>query len=428
MPRFGLFADVQYADMDDGNTEGRVQRFREAPGKVMRAAEDFRTQEAPLSFVMSLGDLINGNNVNPVLTEQELHLILAPIMLLLSWRKIPTFHVLGNHELRLARGCVLQTLHMPASYYSRRLSSGWTLLVLDSTELSGHHCYPQGSEQCNEAEAFAAAHPATEREPHMVAWNGGLGSRQLKWLQNELLQAESERRHVLVAAHHPISPQAARKTHLAWNWREISAVLVASPAVALVLAGHDHEGGYAFHDGKHWLTMPALLEAPTGSNAYAIVDLRSDKIVIDGRSSTVQSRTLSMPGGELSVRKVWTCLDNEMKRTSTASGPHSAEIAGDHDSVAEPASKQDPASKRQRTEASLTEAAGTQAGGQQSEGPPSNWEELVPLDQLSKMRAAWTKHNRRALDTLKRLQEQVDLPVQQQLDKLNKQTTMANTF
>lgn len=37
-------------------------------------------------------------------------------------------------------------------------------------------------------------------------------------------------------------------------------MLVASPAVALVLAGHDHEGGYAIHDGIHWLTLPALLE------------------------------------------------------------------------------------------------------------------------------------------------------------------------
>lgn len=81
-----------------------------------------------------------------------------------------------------------------------------------------------------------------------------------RWLRGELAQAESERRHVIVAAHHPISPQAARRTHLAWNWRELSAVLVASPAVALVLAGHDHVGGYACHDGIHWLTLPAMLE------------------------------------------------------------------------------------------------------------------------------------------------------------------------
>ena len=79
-------------------------------------------------------------------------------------------------------------------------------------------------------------------------------------MQDELRKAESQGLHVMVAAHHPISPQAARRTHLAWNWRDIAAILVASPAVALVLAGHDHEGGYAFHGGTHWLTLPALLE------------------------------------------------------------------------------------------------------------------------------------------------------------------------
>ena len=66
--------------------------------------------------------------------------------------------------------------------------------------------------------------------------------------------------HIIVAAHHPLSQHAARPTHLAWNWREVAAELVHSGVVRLCLAGHDHEGGYACHDGVHWLTMPAMLE------------------------------------------------------------------------------------------------------------------------------------------------------------------------
>lgn len=71
MPRFGLLADVQYSDMDDGDTEGRVQRFREAPGKVVLATEAFGALSPPLEFVVSLGDLINGNNVNPVMSRRR---------------------------------------------------------------------------------------------------------------------------------------------------------------------------------------------------------------------------------------------------------------------------------------------------------------------------------------------------------------------
>lgn len=33
---------------------------------------------------------------------------------------------------------------------------------------------------------------------------------------------------------------AARATHMAWNWREIEALLLDSPCVRLVLCGHDH--------------------------------------------------------------------------------------------------------------------------------------------------------------------------------------------
>lgn len=74
MIRFGLLADVQYSEMDNGNTEGRVQRFREAPGKLRLAVADYALQDPPLDFVLSVGDLINGNNLHPVM----LTLLAAP--------------------------------------------------------------------------------------------------------------------------------------------------------------------------------------------------------------------------------------------------------------------------------------------------------------------------------------------------------------
>ena len=38
---------------------------------------------------------------------------------------------------------MLRYLQMPGSYYSRQLGHGWRLIVLDTTELSGHHRYPK---------------------------------------------------------------------------------------------------------------------------------------------------------------------------------------------------------------------------------------------------------------------------------------------
>ena len=64
---FGLLADVQYSDMPDGNSEGRVQRYTEAPDKLFAAIKLFQEHAPRPAFVLWLGDLINGNNQHPVM-------------------------------------------------------------------------------------------------------------------------------------------------------------------------------------------------------------------------------------------------------------------------------------------------------------------------------------------------------------------------
>ncbi len=64
-------------------------------------------------------------------------------------------------------------------------------------------------------------------------------------------------------------PGAARATHLAWNWREILATLVASPAFAVFFCGHDHVGGYrVIGKSLHFVTLEALLEGASGLLSY----------------------------------------------------------------------------------------------------------------------------------------------------------------
>ena len=50
---------------------------------------------------------------------------------------------------------------------------------------------------------------------------------------------------------------AARATHMAWNWREIEALLLQSPCVRLVLCGHDH----MVRSLTHFAQFQALLNA-----------------------------------------------------------------------------------------------------------------------------------------------------------------------
>jgi manganese-dependent ADP-ribose/CDP-alcohol diphosphatase len=58
-------------------------------------------------------------------------------------------------------------------------------------------------------------------------------------------------------------------------------ILDNSDCVSAWFAGHDHEGGYAFRNGVHHITIKGMVEAPL-ENAYAIVELLPDKIRITG--------------------------------------------------------------------------------------------------------------------------------------------------
>jgi hypothetical protein len=61
--------------------------------------------------------------------------------------------------------------------------------------------------------------------------------------------------------------------------------LLACPAFRLSLSGHDHTGGWACTDGRHFVTLEALLEAPPGGTAFAVVHVYNDIICIEGQGS-----------------------------------------------------------------------------------------------------------------------------------------------
>ncbi|KAL3149220.1 hypothetical protein ABBQ32_002045 [Trebouxia sp. C0010 RCD-2024] len=287
---FGLVADIQYACKETGGTEGRVQRYEEVPQKLAQAVKVWRKTMPKLEFVLSLGDIIDGRDLQVETDEDFLQIwkILEPMASTTAF-----YHVLGNHCLRIPRDRLIPALRMPASYYSKQLPQKWRLIVLDTTEMSGHSGFSQESDIGQEAAAFKAQHPLSPAEPQMADWNGGIGARQLAWLREQLASACQSQERIIVACHHQIGKGAARDTHLAWNWELLQQVLLESPWVRLVLSGHDHMGGYAQHGHVHFVTVEAMLEAPPNTDAYAIIEVTQDCINIQGAGS-VTSRKLSL--------------------------------------------------------------------------------------------------------------------------------------
>lgn len=284
--KIGVLADCQYADIPDLHQEGRTQRFREVPQKLQSALDAM----CDCDFIIHLGDIIQSQNC-PNLTRKELQTICS----IFESCPIPKIHVLGNHCIgTLPRDNILESLQIPSpGYYSIDLSSSWKCIVLDTTEMSGHSGYPGDSVQRQEAEAYLGKHPLTSEEPHMVSWNGGITVSQKQWLLQELDKSLSFDKKVVVCCHHQVNPSAARISHLAWNFFEILEVLSAySSVVKLLLAGHDHIGGgcrEADSNGnvQFFITVPAVLESPTGSNSYMILELADATNDIEDNQSCI---------------------------------------------------------------------------------------------------------------------------------------------
>lgn len=284
---FGVIADPQYADKDDGNTEGRVQRYRGVPTKLKSALSYLASDN--LNCILFLGDFIDGHADNEVQTRADLLLMSSVLDEGISG-KIPAVHVVGNHDIGLLdKAEWMKTLGVSSPFYSRLLAPGWRLIVLDTTDLSLQA--PEGSQELEEANRYLEAHPLSEAEPHMKSWNGGIGKLQMEWLKESLHKSEQAGDRVVIATHHPIA--GSRPTHSAWNWKEIEEIIVKSHSTVLCLAGHDHIGGYKCVDEVHFVVVEAMLEAAEDGNAYAKVHIHQDHIDIEGHGVT--SRKLKIP-------------------------------------------------------------------------------------------------------------------------------------
>ena len=86
------------------------------------------------------------------------------------------------------------------------------------------------------------ARPEAPEDPinRWVAYSGGVGCAQMRWLAVQLQQARSAGQRAVVLTHCPLHPQAvaARASTLAWNYEEVLQMLQAhSDVVVATVAG-----------------------------------------------------------------------------------------------------------------------------------------------------------------------------------------------
>jgi 3',5'-cyclic AMP phosphodiesterase CpdA len=265
--RVGVVTDVQYADIDDAPPH----LYRASPAKLRAAVAAFN--RTGIDFAVHLGDFINGD-----WKSYDTVLPLADAL------KAPWHFVLGNHDFSVAddkKAQVPAKLGMPARYSSFE-HKGWVFIALDGNDLSTY-AWPEGSaEQARSKVAHDEKFPATK------TWNGGIGSEQLRWLDETLSAADAAHRKVALLCHFPLLSQ---DDVVLWNAAEVLAHIERHPCVKLWLNGHDHDGSYAVRSGIHHLNFKGMLDAPEAT--YAVLSFYPDRVEVAG-AGLEPSRTLML--------------------------------------------------------------------------------------------------------------------------------------
>uniref|UniRef100_A0A8C6TK03 ADP-ribose/CDP-alcohol diphosphatase, manganese-dependent n=1 Tax=Neogobius melanostomus TaxID=47308 RepID=A0A8C6TK03_9GOBI len=149
---FGVIADVQYADLEDGSNFARTRTryYRNSLQLLRKAREHWSGSAVRPEFVLQLGDLIDGFNALHGASRSALDTVLREFR---SGVVDEVHHVWGNHELynfsreELLTSELNSTLHVKrrlgeccpgADIYAYSFSPqpGFTFIVLDAYDMS----------------------------------------------------------------------------------------------------------------------------------------------------------------------------------------------------------------------------------------------------------------------------------------------------
>jgi len=268
---FGVVSDIQYANKPVQH--GRSRFELDALYKLNKCISHWKEYQHPLKCIVNLGDIIDGHEDRcPTKDSEDLRDVLEALRQL----HIPTYHVLGNHCVwNLGCNYLVKELGMKHRFYDVELHSGWRFVFLDGTDLS----LMKDSHSLQEAQEYMK----TNAHRLLEDWNGGVSKRQRDWLTGVISAAKTNNEKVIVFCHWPLlNPWGPEmEPSMMWNADEILPLL--DPEVVFMfMSGHIHENGYVKHNGVHHITLSAVVSAPFGENAHAVVHIHDDEVVIEG--------------------------------------------------------------------------------------------------------------------------------------------------
>lgn len=259
--QFGLVADCQYADCDpEGN-----RFYRHSLGKLEHSVRELNSRD--VQFTINLGDIIDRN-------LKDIDSVLACLKHL--DKKI--HNITGNHDYKgvTDNNVLYKKLGMPSEYYFFK-KKNWMFIFLNTNEVAAYSNIG-GTEKERELEVMSERIKSTGGKQG-ASWNGGVGGKQLEWLNKLLAKSEKSGHHVLIFSHHPLYPESA---FTALNNTEILDVIGRYSCVKAIFSGHHHTGGFGYFGCIPAVTVEGMVET-ADENSYGVVKIYNDKIVLEGK-------------------------------------------------------------------------------------------------------------------------------------------------
>ena len=326
--RFGIIADIQYADADDApNFQGTmIRRYRKSLltySKAIKYWNNMLTTSTSIPFkcAIVLGDILDGKTALMKNQEQCYNDFLQ----ISSLSKIDSFYCFGNHchysfnRTQIYDKYLSPLTHILSSnstiggvcspselYYDYSPYPGWRFVFIDGYDISSIGASSEENRLLSHT--LLSTHNPNDlnisggwfnnlpyHKRRWVPYNGGVSQKQLEWLDSVLTESVQRGEQVIAFCHQPIyAPDKPQS--LVWNAEEILALLHSHGNTRLWVAGHDHGGQYGIDTGGicH-LVPPAPIESPEGDLTFGHIDVCGDKLHLHWQGEVPADTVLPFP-------------------------------------------------------------------------------------------------------------------------------------
>jgi manganese-dependent ADP-ribose/CDP-alcohol diphosphatase len=260
---FGLIADIQYCDCEPAGT----RYYRSSLSKLEEAVRYLGIDNPAL--VVNLGDMIDKDFDS-----------YKPVFNILDTAGFKIYHTTGNHDYAVDSLLKKQIPPLQADkegYYSFTYDK-YRFIILNGNELSTYSTTEKSV--INYAKDYILK-LKNDGEINGWEWNGGMSSKQILWLTNQLDTAIRNNEKVFIMCHFPVFPV---KEHNLLNYLDVLTVLKGYNNIIAWFNGHNHAGNYGNFNMIHFVTMKGMVETEK-ANSFALVEVYRNKIWIKGSGS-----------------------------------------------------------------------------------------------------------------------------------------------